>query len=164
MIDGLQIIGGHSQTSEITRSRTAGGKLQCRLVFFQCRQDQFIMLDRPQIQDRLVEEARANLIDTLKQFTPFLGISNPIGDQVDIFEAVIFGQDFDRAIGISDRRRVIANHNETAAGCSHERQHRGRYAGGHVHDQVIQIIFQRTEGLDNARRLHHAQTGHFTHA
>ena len=101
----------------------------------------------------MVQKARADLVDAFKQHLTFLLAVHAVGHQVNFVQTLVLDQDLDGAVSVGDRGGVVAHHDETARAGTHEGQHRRRNACGHVHDQVVDVVFEFTEGLHDAGGL-----------
>jgi hypothetical protein len=63
LLDRRQLSGQFGEPAKVARAGAARCKFDDRLVFFERRQDQLILLDRAQVADAAAQKARTDLID-----------------------------------------------------------------------------------------------------
>ena len=111
-----------------------------------------------------VQKLGTHLVDAAKQVLAIGLAAHRVGNHVNLVQVVVLDQHFDRAVGVCNRRRIVAHHNKAALAGPHKSQNRGGNTRGHVDDQVINLVFQGAEGLHDARRLHAGQSRQLLHA
>ncbi|MNP31264.1 hypothetical protein D3C76_1243780 [compost metagenome] len=134
--------------------------VDCSLLLH-CPTRTFIVRNRSHIPQGYVEEAIGDFGQFSEQRATFRRALHHIDQHPETVHSVITIKQFDQCVGIGDRGRFVADHQQDFVGRPDETDHRRADARSCVNHQHIETVTDFTEGLDQAcvlsrRQMHHA--------